>query len=95
MTETALAYAFAAVWLAMNAWATWVVMSDRYSEQHQKGFQLAAVWLVPIFGLIFIFALHRKPEPPTGTYRQSEAPPWDDITTTQHIGRAIDRTVGD
>jgi hypothetical protein len=95
MTETALAYVFVAVWLAMNAWATWVVMSDRYSEHHQKGFQLAAVWLVPIFGLIFIFALHRKPEPPTGTYRQPQDPPWDDITTTQYVGRAIDRTAGD
>jgi ABC-type nickel/cobalt efflux system permease component RcnA len=95
--ETVIAYVYVlvAVWLAMNAWATLVVMRDPYAERHQKAFQLAAVWLVPIFGLILVFALHRKPEAPTGTYRQSEAPRWDDVTTTTHVGRAIDRTADD
>jgi hypothetical protein len=95
--ETVIAYVYVliAVWLAMNAWATSVVIRDPYSERRQKAFQLAAVWLVPIFGLILVFALHRKPEPPTGTYRQSQVPPWDDITTTRHVGRAIDRTADD
>jgi ABC-type nickel/cobalt efflux system permease component RcnA len=95
--ETVIAYVYVlvAVWLAMNAWATSVVLRDPYAERHQKAFQLAAVWLVPIFGLILVFALHRKPDPPTGTYRQPQEPGWDEAGATRHVGRAIDRTADD
>jgi membrane-anchored protein YejM (alkaline phosphatase superfamily) len=85
--ETVLAIAVVAVWLVVNAWATWVAFRDPYSEKHQKVFQLVAIWLVPVLGASFIFAFHRKPEPPTGTYQQSLDPPSDDMTTARHVGR--------
>ena len=93
--ENAIALTFVATWLVVNGWATWVVWRDPHSEKHQKTFQLAVLWLVPIFGAIFIFALHRKPEPPSGTYRQALDPTWDDSPTSQPVGRTIDRSADD
>ena len=93
--ENAIALAFVATWLLVNGWATWVVWRDPASEKPQKTFQLAALWLVPIFGAIFIFALHRKPEPPSGTYRQPLDPPWDDSPASRNFGPAIDRLADD
>jgi cytochrome c oxidase assembly factor CtaG len=93
--ENAIALAFVATWLLVNGWATWVVWRDPHTEKRQKTFQLAVLWLVPIFGAIFIFALHRKPEAPSGTYRQSLDLPWDDSPISRHVGRAIDRSADD
>ena len=90
--ENAIALAFIATWLLVNGWATWLVWRDPHSEKHQKTFQLAALWLVPILGAIFIFILHRQPEPPSGTYRQPLEPTWDDSPGARPAGPALDRT---
>jgi len=86
--ESAVALTLLSALLVANAWATYVVVRDAYVERHQRIFQIAVVWLLPVLGAIFIFALHRKPEKPTGKYRE---PPniGDDFASPRHMGRSI------
>ena len=63
--------------LLANVWATRVVLRGPYSERRQKVVQCSAVWLLPVFGAILIFALHREPEKPAGRYRDYENRPDD------------------
>jgi hypothetical protein len=76
--------------VAGNYLASQIVLRDKYTEQRQKTHQLLAIWLVPIFGTIFVYALHRKPEAPTARYRQ-DPPPMDDVATSRQVaGSDID-----
>ena len=93
--EIAIAIALIAALGIANIWATWVVVRDPYSEKRQKVFQLAALWLLPVLGAIFVFALHRKPEPATRAYRQSLDSPWDDPPTSRHAGRTVHHPTDD
>ena len=93
--ETAVALSVVAALGVVNGLATWIVVRDRYSERHQKVFQCLAVWLVPVLGATFIFALHRKPEKPTGRYPESDDPRWDNVTSTKGIGRSIHTDAAD
>jgi len=93
--ETAIALSALAVLALANTFATWVAFRDRYAERRHKVFQVLAIWLVPVFGAIFIFALYRKPEKPTGQYRGSLDPPWDDFASNQYVGRAVDTRADD
>lgn len=88
--EAAIGFAFLVALALVNVLATGVVLRDPDTERRQKLAQLLALWLFPVFGAILVFALHRSPEPPTGTYRQSSDPPYDDVTTASGISRAID-----
>lgn len=87
--DVAIALSVLAVLVVANCVATRVVVRDPYTERHQKVFQLLAVWLVPVFGAILVFALHRKPEKATGQYRESRDPSLDEYTTSQYVGRSI------
>lgn len=87
--EMAIALSIVAALVVANAFASRVVLRDPYTERHQKVFQCLAVWLIPVFGAIFIFALHRTPEKPTDRYREPHDPPWDDVTTTRGVGHSI------
>jgi hypothetical protein len=93
--DMAIALSLAAALVVANGLATRIALRDPYTECHQKLFQCVAVWLVPVFGAIFVFALHRKPEKPTGRYRESLDPPWDDVTTTRGVGHSIRTHAGD
>lgn len=87
--EAAVALSVVAALAVVNGLATWIVVRERYSERHQKVFQCLAIWLVPVLGAIFISALHRKPEKPSGGYRESPDPRWDDDTSNRGVGRSI------
>jgi hypothetical protein len=79
----------AAALLVVNGTATFIAVRDPYAERRHKVFQCLAVWLVPVLGAILVFALYRKPEKPTGRYREAADPPWDDVTTTRGVGHSI------
>src|SRR5438045_9493087 len=87
--ESAIALSALAVLALVNSFATWIAVRDRYAERRHKVFQVLAIWLVPVLGAIFIFALYRKPEKPTGRYRESLEPPWDDCARKQYVGRDV------
>lgn len=93
--EIAAALAALALLAAANIVATRVALRDPYSERHQKVFQLLAVWLVPVFGAIFILALHRKPEKPTGQYGESADPPLNDFSSSRYVGRSVNTHADD
>jgi hypothetical protein len=44
------------------------------SERSKKVWQLALVWLVPIFGAILTLAVHRPTEKPSHRYRRAPDP---------------------
>jgi hypothetical protein len=92
--DVAIALSVLALLVVANGVATRVVVRDPYTEWYQKVFQLLAVWLVPVFGAILVFALHRKPERATGQYRESRDP-LDEHTTSQYVGRSIGTRVDD
>ena len=95
--EVPLAAAALVVLLIANGFATRVVLRDRFAERHQRIFQLLAVWLVPVFGAILIFALHRKPEEPSRKYREATDLDGigDDVATSRYAGRSIHHTADD
>ena len=87
--ETAIALSVVAALVVANGLATRVVLKDAYAERHHKIFQCLAVWLIPVLGAIFVFALYRKPEEPSGRYRESLDPPYDEVTTARGLDRAV------
>ena len=95
--EVALGTLTIAVLLIVNGFATREVLRDPFAERQQRMFQLLALWLVPVFGAILVFALHRKPEEPSGTYCEVPDPGGlgDDVATSQHVGRSIKSTADD
>jgi len=92
--EIALGTLTIAVLLIVNGFATREVLRDRFAERHQRMFQLLALWLVPVFGAILVFAMHRKPEEPPRKY--PEIPdPGDDFGASGQAGRSIKPTADD
>ncbi|GGY02844.1 hypothetical protein GJV26_00280 [Massilia dura] len=62
---------FAGVLYALlTMWASILVIVDELSSPLQKIAQLALVWGIPVLGSLIVFGLHRKPEKPSGKYRQ-------------------------
>ena len=93
--EMAIGLSILAALVVANGFATRIVLRDSYTERHQKVFQCVAVWLVPILGAIFVFALHRHPEKPAGHYRERPDAQWDNITSTREVGRSINTHADD
>jgi hypothetical protein len=92
--EIALGTVTIAVLLIVNGFATREVLRDRFAERHQRMFQLVALWLVPVFGAILVFATHRKPEESPRKY--PEIPdPGDDFGASGQVGRSIKSTMDD
>jgi hypothetical protein len=60
--------------LALNVRASMVIARDALSERSQKVWQLALVWLLPIFGAILTLAIHRPSEKPSRRYRRAPDP---------------------
>jgi hypothetical protein len=86
--EIALGTVTIAVLLIVNGFATREVLRDKLAERHQRVYQLLALWLVPVFGAILVFALHRKPEEPSGKYPETPDP-GDDFGASGQVGRSI------
>lgn len=78
-----------------NVVATWIALRNSYTERRQKLAQVLGVWFIPVLGAILIFAIYRKPEKPTGEYRESADPAWDDLANNQYVGRAINTHADD
>ena len=55
---TAIALSLAAVVLAGNSYATWVVLHDE-DEMTRRRLQLLLVWVLPLFGAAFVVHAHR------------------------------------
>lgn len=64
-----LAIAITLILLCLNAFATFLIRRDEYSEKAQRIAQLLFVWLVPVIGAIAIWGMYRSEEKPAGTYR--------------------------
>lgn len=88
--ETVVALTVLAILAVTNGVATWVAVRDRYAERRHKAFQVLAVWLIPVFGAILIFALYRKPEKAMGHYREPLDVPRDDVASGRYVGHGID-----
>lgn len=93
--ESAIALVALGTLAAANAAATWIAIRDPYTERRQRLFQLLAVWFIPVLGAILVFAIYRKPEKPTGRYRESLDTPWDDLASNRYVGRAVDSRADD
>jgi len=77
-----------------NGIATRTVLRDELSEKSQRIAQIAVVWLVPVFGALFIFALHRRPEEPSRKYREN-LDPGDDYGMSGRSARATRAEIED
>jgi hypothetical protein len=86
--ETLLVIAVLSIPLALNLWATRVVVVDDLSSRSQKHSQLVLVWLLPLLGAIVVLAVHRKAEPPSRKYR-THPDPGDDFTLS---GKSVNAT---
>ena len=56
--------------LLVNIAATRLIVRDEDCERHQNILQAAVVWLIPLIGAIFVFAIHRSEEKSSGKYRE-------------------------
>ena len=74
--------------LALNLWATRIILADDLSSESQKYGQLALVWLLPLLGAVVVLAVHRKAEPPSRRYR-TQPDPGDDFTMS---GKSVNET---
>ena len=74
--------------LALNLWATRLILADDLSSESQKYGQLALVWLLPLLGAVVVLAVHRKAEPPSRRYR-TQPDPGDDFTMS---GKSVNET---
>lgn len=55
--------------LALNVWASRLILADEFLTLRQSSMQLALVWLLPLVGALLVLAAHRKAEPPSRSYR--------------------------
>jgi hypothetical protein len=74
--------------LALNLWATRLILADDLSSESQRYGQLALVWLLPLLGAVVVLAVHRKAEPPSRRYR-TQPDPGDDFTMS---GKSVKAT---
>ena len=88
--EIAIAGFLIALLLAANAVATRVVLRDEHSQRGQKLAQILFVWLVPIAGAIVVFAVHRRPDPPSLQYYKP-ADPGAELGLFGKPGRPVSR----
>jgi len=72
----------------VNILATVVIIRDRFAEIHQKIFQVAAVWLVPVVGAVVTFGIHRKAEKSPGKYPQ-HPDTGHGVEDSRLVGRAL------
>lgn len=63
-----------AVPLALNVWATRLVVRDDLSEPGQKALQLLLVWLLPVIGAVIVWGVHRGDESAPLRYREPPNP---------------------
>ncbi len=71
--------------IALNVWATRLVLRDPLITKHQRQSQLTLIWLLPLVGALLVLAVHRKEENPSRTHR-SEPDPGDDYALS---GRSV------
>jgi hypothetical protein len=86
--ETILVIAALSIPLALNLWATRLVVADDLSSGSQKYSQLALVWLLPLLGAVVVLAVHRKAEPPSRKHR-TQPDLGDDFTMS---GKSVNAT---
>jgi hypothetical protein len=76
-----------AVPLALNLWATKLVIRDDLSERGQKVAQLLLVWLLPVVGAVIVLGVHRKQETSPLGYREAPDPGHDIGSSARSIGK--------
>jgi hypothetical protein len=76
-----------AVPLALDVWATRLVLADDLSTRGQRAGQLALVWLLPLVGAVIVLGVHRRTEPPSRKYR-AESDPGDDYSLSGKTAKA-------
>ncbi len=64
----------ACVLIGLNVKATLLIAKDTLSTPPQKRWQMALVWLVPVFGAVVTLAVHRQVEEPSRQYRKGPDP---------------------
>jgi len=84
-----------AVPLALNVWATRLVVRDDLSERGQKVFQLLLVWLLPVIGAVIVLGVHRKHEKSPLGYREPPNPGEDIGSSSRGIGKMREVLDGD
>jgi orotidine-5'-phosphate decarboxylase len=57
--------------LALNLYASVLVVRDDCSARGQKIAQLVLVWLLPGIGALLVLVVHREVEKPSGRYRDA------------------------
>ena len=57
-----------------NGWATRLVLRDELISMRQRTVQVLLIWLIPVIGAILVFAVYRRPEPPSLKYRDAPDP---------------------
>lgn len=84
-----------AVPLALDVWATRLVVRDDLSERAQKVFQLLLVWLLPVIGAVIVLGVHRKQEKSPLGYREPPHPGDDTGSPSLRIGKIREVLDGD
>lgn len=74
----------------LNALATKAVLGDELSERRQKIVQLCLVWFLPLLGALLVLAVHRKPEPASGHYRNRAGTEFDSVDGVPGVRRMVD-----
>ena len=84
-----------AVPLALNVWATRLVVRDELSERGQKVLQLLLVWLLPVIGAVIVLGVHRKHGKSPLGYREPPHPGDDIGSSSRGIGKIREVLDGD
>jgi hypothetical protein len=84
-----------ALLLALDVWATRLVVRDELSERGQKVFQLLLVWLLPVIGAVIVLGVHRKEEKAPLGYREPPDPGDDVGASGRGVGKIREALDGD
>ena len=79
---------FMSLVVVLDLCATRAILNDEFPEPRQKFFQLCIVWILPVVGALLLLGVHRKPEKPSGNYRQ-ESDAGDDYGSSGANVRSI------
>ena len=80
--------------LALNIWATLVIVSDHMLSYKQRAVQIIFVWLLPLLGAILAIQIRARPEKSTPNSNQIENEP-DDFGPLRRLEKSSGNSLED
>lgn len=71
--------------IALNIYATRIILSSHACDARQKIWQIGFVWLIPVLGAFVALHIHREPSPPLSSGKETGYEAGDIYQSNKHF----------